>query len=46
VKRYDAPMNDVAKEEYEAPTVTDLGRLEDITWGVMGGPTEASNMKT
>ena len=31
---------------YEAPSVTDLGTLEDLTRGVMGGPTEASNMKT
>jgi len=31
---------------YEAPTVTDLGRLEDLTHGATGGLMEQNSMKT
>ena len=31
---------------YEAPTVTDLGRLEDLTKGAAVGLTEQNSMKT
>ena len=35
------------EDDYEAPTVTDLGRLEDITKTAMGsGPTEMQGGKT
>lgn len=29
------------REKYEPPQVRDLGRLEDLTRGAMGGPAEA-----
>ena len=31
---------------YEAPCVTDLGRLEDLTKAGMNGPIEGAAMKT
>jgi hypothetical protein len=39
-------MEITQRPEYEAPTVTDLGTLEELTKGAMGGTMEQNEMKT
>ncbi len=39
-------MENKSTEAYEAPTVTDLGRLEDLTHGAGVGLMEQNSMKT
>jgi hypothetical protein len=48
MERQEARRESEAAERmvYVPPKVVDLGRLEDVTAGVKGGPTEASSMKT
>jgi hypothetical protein len=39
-------MEKMTSEAYEAPTVLDLGSLEDLTRGADGGTMEQNSMKT